>query len=315
MELTCSCSCPSSRVPLHHSWRTGTARVSSSLFISNRKSSISFSKFLSSRRPDSAVSSNSSVLSSEDPNIIIIDNVDKIPDTAVYYDSSGAFWKHAGSEGEDREVLVQQMLCSIDELSVVEELENKIAQGEDFGKLARKHSYCKSKHRDGILGWVRRGRYTHIPEFEDAVLNSPLKKVVRCKTNLGWHLVQVLDERRGILQAIEPDDLFPLMQDKKFVESAQLIDVRESFELELARVPGFKNLPFSLVEEWLWSSKVDVNKDTYVLCYEGKEAGKAAELIKSRGVLKVYYVLGGVQEYARVVYSRDPNLVLLPYQA
>lgn len=34
-----------------------------------------------------------------------------------------------------------------------------------------------------------------VPEFEEAAFSAPLNKVVRCKTNFGWHLLQVLSER------------------------------------------------------------------------------------------------------------------------
>lgn len=34
-----------------------------------------------------------------------------------------------------------------------------------------------------------------VPEFEEAAFSASLNKVVRCKTQFGWHLLQVLSER------------------------------------------------------------------------------------------------------------------------
>ena len=37
-----------------------------------------------------------------------------------------------------------------------------------------------------------------VPEFEEAAFSAPLNKVVKCKTNYGWHLLQVLSERYAL---------------------------------------------------------------------------------------------------------------------
>lgn len=104
-----------------------------------------------------------------------------------------------------------------------------------------------------------------MPEFEEAAFNAPLNKVVRCKTQFGWHLLQVVSERyvpkiyilsnmlasvgshlvctysfyiapypvreESLLQDIQPDKLHAKMQDPNFSEEAQLVDVREPEEV------------------------------------------------------------------------------------
>ena len=39
------------------------------------------------------------------------------------------------------------------------------------------------------------GELLQVPEFEEAAFTAPLNKVVKCKTQFGWHLLQVLSER------------------------------------------------------------------------------------------------------------------------
>jgi hypothetical protein len=47
-----------------------------------------------------------------------------------------------------------------------------------------------NKQYFSVITWLEQ-----VPEFEEAAFSAPLKKVVRCKTKFGWHLVQVLSER------------------------------------------------------------------------------------------------------------------------
>lgn len=47
-----------------------------------------------------------------------------------------------------------------------------------------------------LLFYVER---LQVPEFEEAAFTAPLNKVVKCKTQFGWHLLQVLSERYSIV--------------------------------------------------------------------------------------------------------------------
>eukprot|EP00262_Sarcandra_glabra_P018063 TRINITY_DN6393_c1_g2_i2.p1 TRINITY_DN6393_c1_g2~~TRINITY_DN6393_c1_g2_i2.p1 ORF type:complete len:238 (+),score=39.75 TRINITY_DN6393_c1_g2_i2:48-761(+) len=137
----------------------------------------------------------------------------------------------AGNVGkEGREILVQHLLVSEDNLKLLLELQQRIVGGVDLSDLAVEYSVCPSKENGGMLGWVRKGQM--VPEFEEAAFNAPLNKVVRCKTKFGWHLLQVLSEREeSLLQDIEPEELHLKMQDPSFLEEVQLIDVREPDEV------------------------------------------------------------------------------------
>ncbi|EZQ18132.1 MAG TPA: peptidylprolyl isomerase [Candidatus Pseudomonas excrementavium] len=70
------------------------------------------------------------------------------------------------------------------------QLKQRIAAGEAFDVLAKKHSTCPSKKRGGDLGEVRPGQM--VRAVDQIIFKKPLKVVHGpVKTQFGWHLVQV----------------------------------------------------------------------------------------------------------------------------
>jgi peptidyl-prolyl cis-trans isomerase C len=74
------------------------------------------------------------------------------------------------------------------------DLLQKIKAGTSFADLAKKHSMCPSGRKGGDLGWFGKGMM--VKEFEDAAFNNAKGQVVGpVKTQFGWHLIQVLDQK------------------------------------------------------------------------------------------------------------------------
>ncbi|KAJ9146594.1 hypothetical protein P3X46_028836 [Hevea brasiliensis] len=213
----------------------------------------------------------------------------------------------SGSGSVDaREILVQHLLVKEDDLNLLLELQQRISAGEDLSDLAVEHSICPSKAEGGMLGWVRKGDM--VPEFEEAAFNAPLNKVVRCKTKFGWHLLQVLSDREeSLLQDIQPDEFHVKMQDPKFVEECQLIDVREPDEVAKASLPGFEVLPLRQFGSWgpEITNKFDPQKDTYVMCHHGMRSLQVAKWLQTQGFKRVFNVAGGIHAYA---VKADPSI-------
>jgi len=70
----------------------------------------------------------------------------------------------------------------------------KMNAGESFSDLAKKHSDCPSGRKGGDLGWFGIGRM--VREFEEAAFKSAKGSVVSpVKTQFGWHLIKILDQR------------------------------------------------------------------------------------------------------------------------
>ncbi|KAJ0979000.1 hypothetical protein J5N97_014474 [Dioscorea zingiberensis] len=221
---------------------------------------------------------------------------------------SGKVWFSGAGNGEveKKEILVQHLLVGGDNLQLLVELQKRISGGEDLSDLATEYSLCPSKEIGGMLGWVRRGQM--IPEFEEAAFSAPLNKVVRCKSKHGWHLLQVLSEREeSLLQDIGPEEFHSKMQDPKFVEEAQLIDVREPEEIDQASLPGFKVLPLRQFGTWgsLITNEFDPQKDIYVLCHHGVRSMQVAKWLQTQGFKRVFNVAGGIHAYA---VKADPSI-------
>jgi peptidyl-prolyl cis-trans isomerase C len=66
--------------------------------------------------------------------------------------------------------------------------------GKSWDELAKKNSTCPSAKKGGDLGWFKRGMM--VKEFEDAAFNHAKGEVVGpVKTQFGWHLIQVTDQK------------------------------------------------------------------------------------------------------------------------
>ena len=75
-------------------------------------------------------------------------------------------------------------------------LRARIAAGEDFGEIAKKHSTCPSGRNCGDLGWFRKGQM--VPEFEKAAFalkKGQMSEVV--KTSFGYHIIMCDDVDAG----------------------------------------------------------------------------------------------------------------------
>nr|XP_043637739.1 rhodanese-like/PpiC domain-containing protein 12, chloroplastic [Erigeron canadensis] len=220
--------------------------------------------------------------------------------------ASSASYSTGSSPDAGRELLVQHLLIKEEDKDLLYDLQKRIIRGEDLSDLAVEYSICPSKGEGGMLGWVRKGQM--VPEFEEAAFTAPLNKVVKCKTQFGWHLLQVLSEREeSVLADIQPEELHEKMQDPDFRGDAQLIDVREPHEVELASLSGFQALPLQQFGSWgpEITKKLDTQKDTYVLCHHGMRSLQVAKWLQTQGFRKIYNIAGGIHAYAVKV---DPSI-------
>jgi peptidyl-prolyl cis-trans isomerase C len=72
-----------------------------------------------------------------------------------------------------------------------EQIKKRLDKGEDFGKLAKKHSTCSSAKRGGDLGEFRRGQM--VKAFDDVVFKKEVLAIHGpVKTKFGFHLIQTI---------------------------------------------------------------------------------------------------------------------------
>jgi len=74
------------------------------------------------------------------------------------------------------------------------ELLAQVKGGGSFSELAKRFSECPSGKRGGDLGWFGQGQM--VKEFEKAAFGAQKGDIVGpVKTQFGWHLIKVLEQR------------------------------------------------------------------------------------------------------------------------
>ena len=86
-------------------------------------------------------------------------------------------------------------------------------------------------------------------------------------------------------------------------ESFKLIDVREPFEYEIARIDGAKLIPLGEISERL--GELCEEQTIVVHCHSGKRSAEAARLLQQRGFANVYNLEGGIDAWSDQI---DPNV-------
>jgi molybdopterin/thiamine biosynthesis adenylyltransferase/rhodanese-related sulfurtransferase len=86
-------------------------------------------------------------------------------------------------------------------------------------------------------------------------------------------------------------------------EPFELIDVREPFEYEIARIDGAKLLPLGEITERL--NELTGEGPIVVHCHSGKRSAQAVKLLQQHGFANVYNLEGGIDAWSEQV---DPNV-------
>jgi adenylyltransferase/sulfurtransferase len=82
-----------------------------------------------------------------------------------------------------------------------------------------------------------------------------------------------------------------------------LLDVREPFEFELARIEGANLIPLGELPRR--AGELDREAEIFVLCHSGMRSQRAAEFLRSAGFPRVLNVTGGIDAWSEEV---DPNV-------
>ena len=92
------------------------------------------------------------------------------------------------AKGKPGQVRASHIL--VDKHSQAQALISRIAEGEDFAKIARDYSTCPSKKKGGDLGFFGKGQM--VPEFEKAAFNLNVGAMTMdpVKTKFGYHIIK-----------------------------------------------------------------------------------------------------------------------------
>ena len=86
-------------------------------------------------------------------------------------------------------------------------------------------------------------------------------------------------------------------------DDLDLIDVREPYELDIARIPDVRLIPLGSLAEAL--PELDPARETVVICRTGNRSGKAVKQLQAAGFARVWNLAGGIHRWSDEV---DPTL-------
>ncbi len=85
----------------------------------------------------------------------------------------------------------------------------------------------------------------------------------------------------------------------------QLLDVREPWEVDLARVDGTRNIPMGELPARL--AELDREQPIAVLCHSGGRSARVAALLAQQGFVRIANVTGGIDAWSVEVDSSIPR--------
>jgi molybdopterin/thiamine biosynthesis adenylyltransferase/rhodanese-related sulfurtransferase len=86
-------------------------------------------------------------------------------------------------------------------------------------------------------------------------------------------------------------------------EQLELIDVREAFEYEIARIDGAKLIPLGEIAERV--DELQRERPIVVHCHSGQRSAQAVRLLQQRGFANVYNLEGGIDAWSDQI---DPSV-------
>jgi sulfur-carrier protein adenylyltransferase/sulfurtransferase len=86
-------------------------------------------------------------------------------------------------------------------------------------------------------------------------------------------------------------------------ETFDLLDVREPFEFEIARIDGAKLIPLGEISERI--DELHREQTLIVHCHSGRRSAEAVRLLKQRGFANVYNLQGGIDAWSEFI---DPSV-------
>lgn len=87
-------------------------------------------------------------------------------------------------------------------------------------------------------------------------------------------------------------------------DDMQLVDVREEWEWQIARIPGARLIPLGMIEDE--ASTLDPKREVVLYCKSGVRSVHAAEALADAGFSKITNVVGGISRWSQEV---DPTVL------
>ena len=102
---------------------------------------------------------------------------------------------------------------------------------------------------------------------------------------------------------ITPEELSALLESNSDIV---VLDVREPWEFETAKIAGSKHIPMNDIPARL-KEDLDSNKHIVVVCHHGVRSMNVTMWLRQQGLEKVQSLSGGIDRWARQI---DPKVPL-----
>lgn len=90
-------------------------------------------------------------------------------------------------------ILIKFSEDSTEAWKTINDIYNRLKQGEDFATLAKQYSECPSKENGGSLGYVN--VFDMVYDFENVVYSTPIGTISKpFRTRFGYHIVKTFDK-------------------------------------------------------------------------------------------------------------------------
>jgi rhodanese-related sulfurtransferase len=109
-----------------------------------------------------------------------------------------------------------------------------------------------------------------------------------------------LSDDEPVVEEMSPPELARRLRDP---DPPVVIDVREPWEHEVARIPGARLVPFNSLPAAL--STFDPSLEYVIHCHHGVRSLMAAQFLKERGLTRVVNLTGGIAAWSEDV---DPDV-------
>jgi rhodanese-related sulfurtransferase len=88
-------------------------------------------------------------------------------------------------------------------------------------------------------------------------------------------------------------------------ETPVLLDVREPWEIETAKIAGSLSIPMREIPAR--SEELDDEAQIVCICHHGARSASVAGFLESRGYTKVFNLQGGIDAWSRLVDPKVPT--------
>ncbi|MEO8206985.1 MAG: molybdopterin-synthase adenylyltransferase MoeB [Chthoniobacterales bacterium] len=148
-------------------------------------------------------------------------------------------------------------------------------------------------HFDALKMKFREFKVRKDPTCPICGTNPTIKELIDYDQFCGIPQAQAAEEAEPPVPSISVEQLKELLDSKK---PMVLLDVRETYEYDIARIPGAKLIPLGELPSRM--SELDSADDIYLQCKSGVRSVKALRQLEKAGFSKLWNVDGGITAWS-----------------